>query len=42
MELDHPVSELLENSKFDYETREDMIATARAGNDDYAVENGIS
>ena len=39
--LDQPVSDLLGRSEFDYDTRENMISIARAGNDRYAVENGV-
>lgn len=40
--ISQPLSSLIEKAKFDFSTREDMIADGRAGGDDSAVINGLS
>lgn len=39
--INQPLTELIKNAEYDFDTREDMIANGRAGNDVYSVGNGI-
>ena len=41
MDIDKPLSVLLENTHLDFDTRERMVADGRAGNDSFAVSNGM-
>ena len=41
MDIEVPLSELIEQKCIDYDTREKMISEGRSGNDLFAVSNGI-